>query len=661
MNMVKTFSQDYLEYLKLLSKSYPTIQSAATEIINLKAILQLPKSTEHFLSDLHGEYDAFIHMLNSGSGVIKDKIVENLTSLSPEKQNELASIIYYPREKLDFLRLNKKTDNEFYHRTLSNLIDIVKLTASKFTRSKVRKTMSPDFSYIIEELMQSHDFVLNKEEYYREIINTIIQTSRADDFIIEIAHLIQRLSVDHLHILGDIFDRGNGAYRVMEKISSHPSIDITWGNHDIVYIGAGAGNRACVANVIRTSCRYNHLSTLEEGYGIPLRPLVTFAINVYQDDPCTPFIPSLEEVNSGDENDLNIIAKMHKAITIIEFKLEGQLIKKHPNYEADNLLKLDKIDYQKRTINLRGVDCDLSDGIFPTIDPANPYQLTKGEEDLISKLTASFKHSEKFQRHMEFLLSHGSMYLKYNGNLLYHGCIPSDEKGNFITFTSDSGNKYQGKAYLDYCDKKVRRGYFSKRNDKAKQDAIDFFWFLWCGKNSPLYGKNDITTFERYFIKTADKSILFEEKNPYYLLNDNEEYCLKILREFDLHEQDSKIINGHVPVKIRKGESPIKANGRLLIIDGGICKAYQHVTGIAGYTLIYNSYGMKLVAHQPFLAKELAIKENKDVVHSVKILDPKATRKTVLLTDKGLLLRKKINNLLDLLECYQDGTILIRN
>ncbi len=655
--MNKELTFDYLEYLKLLSKSYPSIQSAATEIINLKSILNLPKSTEHFLSDIHGEYDSFIHMLNSGSGVIKDKIVESFPDYSDEEKDLLATIIYYPVEKLDYLRSIGKINKKFYHQTLSDLIDIVKITASKYTRSKVRKSMSNDFSYIIEELMQSHDFVLNKEDYYKEIVNTIIITGRADAFIIEICKLIQRLSVDHLHILGDIYDRGSDAYRIMERLTELHSIDITWGNHDIVYIGAGAGNSACVANVIRTSCRYNHLSTLEDGYGISLRPLVTFALNTYRDDPCVSFIPTHDETGDVDDNDLNVVAKMHKAITIIEFKLEGALIKNHPNYHAENLLKFDKIDYENNTIELHGKTYNLIDGNFPTIDPKNPFKLTAAEKELVKKLTLSFKHCDKFQKHMEFLLTHGSMYLKYNSNLLFHGCIPTDADGEFTVFTSDTGNKYSGKEFLDYCDKKVRRGFYSKTDDKSKKDAIDFYWYLWCGKYSPLHGKDSITTFERYFVDSKDKILHEEPKNAYYQFIDSEEYAKKILREFELNDLTSVIINGHMPVKIQKGESPIRANGKLFIIDGGISKAYQKVTGIAGYTLINNSFGMKLIAHQPFTSKEKAVREDEDVVHSVQILNPNAKGKTVAETDRGMNIKREMDDLMDLLECYHEGTI----
>lgn len=654
--MNRELTAEYIDYLRLLSKSYPTIQKAAAEVVNLRAILNLPKGTEHFLSDIHGAYEPFVHLLKSGSGVIRDKIYENFPILSEEEKQTLCTIIYYPKEKLSYLRSLGKLNNEFYHKTLSCLIDIAKITASKYTRSKVRKAMNPEYAYSIEELMQSHDFVLNKEHYYKEIINSIIETGRAEPYIIEMSKIIQRLSVDHLHILGDIYDRGHKGYNTMEHICNMPSVDITWGNHDIVYMGAAAGNKTCVANVIRACCKYNTLSTLEDGYGISLRPLVVFALDTYKDDPCLQFFPD-ETERKFDDQDATIVAKMHKAITIIMFKLESQLIHAHPNYGAESILKFEHVDFENMTINLKGDTYELLDKNFPTVDPKNPTKLTPEEDELINKLMQAFRHCDKLQKHVDFLFSHGSMYLTYNSNLLYHGCIPTDESGEFAKFESDSHNIYSGKAFLDYCEKKVRRGYYAKRNDPGRQGAIDFFYYLWCGKNSPLFGKDEITTFERYFLDKSNKKILEEKKNSYFKYQTKVEYCNKIFKEFGLNPKTSVIINGHVPVKIRKGETPIKANGKLIIIDGGICKAYQKVTGIAGYTLVYNSYGMKLIAHQPFTSKDKAIYENEDVVHSISRLNPDAKQILVKQTDLGKKLQKNIDELLDLLKCYQEGII----
>lgn len=650
-------NQYELNYLKLLSISYPSISSAAAEIINLKAILNLPKGTEHFMSDIHGEFDAFVHILKSGSGVIKDKIKENLLDYSEEEQSLLATIIYYPKEKLDYIAKCGGLTNQFYHHTLSGLIEIARISASKYTRSKVRKLISKEFVYIIEELMQSHLFTLNKEEYYKEIINSIIDTGKANDFIEEMAILIQKLSVDHLHILGDIYDRGIGAFRIIELLKSLRSVDITWGNHDICYMGAASGNPACIANVIRTSCRYNHLSTIEDGYGISLRPLVTFALKTYGNDPCLEFIPTSDEAITIEDYDNEVIAKMHKAITIIEFKLEGQLISRHPNYNAEYLKKLEKINFRNYTYSSNGKNYHLIDTFFPTIDKYNPYKLTKEEEELVNKLVTSFKHCKKLQEHTDFLFSNGSMYLHYNDNLLFHGCIPTDENGEFLKYTDELGNSYSGKNYLDYCDHTLRLAYYGNNEDSNYNNALDFFYFLWCVASSPLYGKSDITTFERYFLSEGDRKNFPELKNHYYSYNEDETYCKKILKEFDVDEEKGAIINGHMPVKIKKGESPIKANGRLIIIDGGISKAYQKVTGIAGYTLVSNSYGFKLIAHEIFKSKEHAIEHNQDILHSTTIIHPNAKRRMIKETYNGKKIQQKVQELTALLACYRTGTI----
>jgi fructose-1,6-bisphosphatase class 3 len=648
-----------LAYLKLLSESYPTIQSAATEIINLKAILNLPKGTEYFLSDIHGEYDAFTHLMNSASGVIKDKINEALPEVSEEEKNLLATIIYYPKEKLDYLQSKGKLNNEFYFKILNLLISVARLTCSKYTRSKVRKLISRDFVYIIEELLQQSSIkLINTEDYYNEIILGIIQTDRAKEFIEEVSNLIKKSTLDHIHILGDIYDRGAGAFRIMETIVNTRSIDITWGNHDAVYMGAATGNKICIANVIRTSCRYNTLSTLEEGYGISLRPLVTFALRTYGNDDCKEFIPKSEEAVDAEDYDIKVIAKMHKAISIIQLKLDGQLVLKHPNYKMNKLAKLQDVDFKNKKYIRNGKKYNLIVDNFPTIDFSSPYELTFEENELMKKLTHAFRHSQKLQQHVDFLFSHGSMYLAYNNNLLYHGCIPTNNDGTFTKFYDEIGKEYSGKEYLNYCDRKARACYYSK---VWNSDETDFFYFLWCGEISPLYGKNDITTFERYFLAEEDLKDFPESKNQYYSFENDYNYCQKILNEFDIFDENGVIINGHMPVKIKKGESPIKAGGKLIIIDGGICKAYQKVTGIAGYTLVYNSYGLKLIAHRVFESKELAIQTNKDMIHSKSSISKEKPRKLIKETDNGKKIQEKIDDLMSLLKCYRQGLIKPRD
>lgn len=648
-----------LAYLKLLSESYPTIQSAATEIINLKAILNLPKGTEYFLSDIHGEYDAFTHLMNSASGVIKDKINEALPEVSEEEKNLLATIIYYPKEKLDYLQSKGKLNNEFYFKILNLLISVARLTCSKYTRSKVRKLISRDFVYIIEELLQQSSIkLINTEDYYNEIILGIIQTDRAKEFIEEVSNLIKKSTLDHIHILGDIYDRGAGAFRIMETIVNTRSIDITWGNHDAVYMGAATGNKICIANVIRTSCRYNTLSTLEEGYGISLRPLVTFALRTYGNDDCKEFIPKSEEAVDAEDYDIKVIAKMHKAISIIQLKLDGQLVLKHPNYKMNKLAKLQDVDFKNKKYIRNGKKYNLIVDNFPTIDFSSPYELTFEENELMKKLTHAFRHSQKLQQHVDFLFSHGSMYLAYNNNLLYHGCIPTNNDGTFTKFYDEIGKEYSGKEYLNYCDRKARACYYSK---VWNSDETDFFYFLWCGEISPLYGKNDITTFERYFLVEEDLKDFPEPKNQYYSFENDYNYCQKILNEFDIFDENGVIINGHMPVKIKKGESPIKAGGKLIIIDGGICKAYQKVTGIAGYTLVYNSYGLKLIAHRVFESKELAIQTNKDMIHSKSSISKEKPRKLIKETDNGKKIQEKIDDLMSLLKCYRQGLIKPRD
>ncbi|MFW2487483.1 fructose-1,6-bisphosphatase [Clostridium chromiireducens] len=648
---------DKLRYLKLLSNQYPTIADACTEVINLQAILNLPKGTEHFLSDIHGEYEPFIHVLKNASGVIKRKIDEIFgNTLSQRGRKSLATLIYYPEQKLEYAQKSEPNIEDWYKITLYRLIEICRYVSAKYTRSKVRKALPKDFAYIIEELLHEQPDKLDKEEYYNEIIKTIIRVGRANEFIIALSKLIQNLVIDRLHIIGDIFDRGPGPDIIMDTLINYHAVDIQWGNHDIVWMGAAAGSEACIATVIRTCARYANLSTIEDGYGINLLPLATFAIDFYSDDECGAFTPKIENGNDYTDKDLNLMAKMHKAISIVQFKLEGEIINRRPYFKMEDRLLLNNIDYKEGTINLGGKIYKLNDTNFPTINPANPYELIPEEKDLVEKLRSSFLNSEKLQKHVSFLFAKGSMYLKHNSNLLYHGCIPLNEDGSFKRVNiGASGEEYSGKAYLDRLEILVREGYFYKNNPEAKLYGMDITWYLWNGVDSPLFGKDKMTTFERYFID--DEETHLEKKNYYFELEDNEKACNIIFEEFGLDPNDSHIINGHVPVKIKKGESPIKANGKLLVIDGGFSRAYQAQTGIAGYTLIYNSYGLLLVSHEPFESTQKAIEEEKDILSTTLVLEQQVERKRVGDTDIGEELKLQIKDLELLLDAYRKGII----
>lgn len=646
-----------LRYLKLLSKGFPTIASACTEIINLQAILNLPKSTEHFLSDIHGEFESFNHVLRNASGNIKRKINEVFGDIMSEKEiKSLATLIYYPEQKLEIINKQNENTNDWYRITIYRLIEISRKAAFKYTRMKVRKSLPTEFAYIIEELMHKGYKEYDKEEYYSEIINSIIFVGRGDEFIIALSKLIQRLVIDRLHIVGDIFDRGPSAEKVMDTLLNHHSVDIQWGNHDVLWMGAAAGSTACIATVIRICTRYANLNTIEDGYGINMLPLATFALEFYGDDECLQFKPKLENGITCTDNDLKLIAKMHKAISIIQFKLEGEVIKRRPHFCMDDRLLLEKINYEEGTIDLYGKKYQLNDTSFPTIDPKDPYKLTKEEMELVDKLKSSFLNSEKLQKHIKFLLSNGGMYLKYNSNLLYHGCIPVNEDGTFkkvkIGF---SGREYSGKAYLDRLDTLVREGYFHENYPEAKLYGMDITWYLWTGTDSPLFGKDKMTTFERYFID--DKATHKENKNHYFKLEESEKMCRIIFEEFGLNPDTSHIINGHVPVKSKNGESPIKANGKLIVIDGGFSKAYQSTTGIAGYTLTYNSYGLLLVSHDPFESTQKAIEEEMDIHSTTMVLEKELERKRVKDTDNGKELMSQIKDLEMLLDAYRIGLI----
>lgn len=643
-----------LRYLQLLSREYPTISSASTEIINLEAILNLPKATEHFISDIHGEYESFTHMLRNASGVIKRKIDDVFgNSLSEEQKSALATVVYYPEKKLELIKEKESNLQDWYRITLYQLIELCKNVSSKYTRSKVRKALPEDFSYIIEELLHEQDDRVDKQAYYNGIIKTIIDINRAPDFIIAISNVIQRLVVDRLHIIGDIYDRGPGAEIIMDALMNHHSVDIQWGNHDMLWMGAASGCKSCVANVLRISLRYANLKTVEDGYGINLLPLATFALEFYHEDPCKSFTPRALE-KKINKNELQLLAKMHKAIAIMQFKIEGQIIKRHPEFKMEDRLLLDKIDREKWEITVYDHTYKLNDTSFPTVDWNDPYKLTDREQEIIEKLTDSFVNSEKLQRHIKFLYGKGSMYLIYNSNLLYHGCVPLNKDGS-LREVKIGKISYRGKELLDRYDRIARDAYFFKPNSAAKKYAMDMMWYMWCGEDSPMFGKIRMTTFERYFID--DKEAHCEPKNYYYQYRDNEQVCKNILSEFNLDPDSSHIINGHIPVKTKEGESPIKANGRLLVIDGGFCKAYQPETGIAGYTLIYNSYGLLLTSHEPFSAIKNAIEEDKDIISSTVILEHVAKRKRVADTDIGTELKKQIADLEKLLIAYRKGLI----
>ena len=647
-----------MEHLGLLAKQFPTIQSVCTEIINLKAILDLPKGTEHFISDLHGEYEAVAHILNNASGVIRDKIDRIYGDSLPEGERaKLATLIYYPTHKLVSLREEHRGDlSSWYTGTLIRLIEISRVVASKYTRSKVRKALPPDFAYIIDELLHADHDEKNKVQYYSRIISSIVDMGRADAFIIALSTLIKRLAVDHLHVVGDVFDRGPGADEIMNLLMRHHAVDIQWGNHDMLWMAAAAGSEACIANVLNVSLSYANVDMLENGYGISLRALAAFAEETYGD--AGAFAPKVLETGAIGLSDIQRVAKLRKAVAIIQQKLEGQIIARHPEFDMDERMLLDKIDYRAGTVNLGGTVYPLKDADFPTVDPENPYRLTGEEEGLIASLKASFLRSDKLQAHIRFLFSVGGLYLRCNGNLLFHGCVPLAKDGSFQRFEFQ-GKRYWGKSLYDYCEQQVRAGYFAPAGSEEKRYGEDFMWFLWCGKNSPVFGRSRMTTFERMLV--ADKATWEEPKNPYYQYNNDPETIEGILAEFGLGGRDGHIINGHIPVKQKDGESPIKAGGRLIAIDGGFCKAYQPTTGIAGYTLIYNSWGMRLVSHGPFTTIADAVEKNSDILSTSNIFETSDRRRLVADTDIGEELRRQIRSLYTLLEAYRKGVLHPKN
>ncbi len=643
-----------LRYLKSLSRQYPTVAAAATEIINLQAILSLPKGTEHFITDIHGEKEQFEHVLRNGSGAIRRKIEEEFgNAISAAEKKSIATLIYYPEQKMEQVLKIEENIEDWYKVTLYRLICIAKGASSKYTRSKVRKALPKDFAYVIEELLTGRPDLSDQEAYYNEIIHSVIGTGRATELIIAFCNLIRRLVVDHLHVVGDIFDRGPYPNLIMDTLMAHHSVDIQWGNHDISWMGAAAGNPACICNVLRISAKYGNLNLLEDGYGINLVPLARFAMNCYANDPCTCFKLDYRE-DEYDVRDALLDEKMHKALAIIQFKIEGQLILEHPEFGMEKRLLLDKMDLQEGTVTVEGVSYPLRDTNFPTIDKENPYALSAEEVQVMERLTQAFLNCEKLQRHVRFLFTKGSLYKVYNGNLLYHGCVPLNEDGTF-TSVNVYGKEYAGKALYDVLESYARKGYYAV-DPVEKKKGQDMLWFIWENQNSPVFGKDKMTTFERYFI--ADKSTHVEPKNPYYRLLENEEVVNQILEEFGLSGTEAHIINGHIPVEAKNGESPVKCNGKLLIIDGGFSKAYQPKTGIAGYTLIYNSYGLLLAAHEPFESVEKAIQDGSDIVSHTILVQHVVRRKTVADTDIGKELKASVSDLEALLAAYREGTLV---
>ncbi len=639
-------------YLERLSELYPTIAKASTEIINMQSILNLPKGTEHYLTDIHGEYEAFSHVLKNGSGAVRRKVDDVFgNTMSSRDKRALATLIYYPKEKMERIKKTEDNMNDWYKITLYRLIEVCKCAASKYTRSKVRKALPEEFAYVIEELITEKAEVSDKESYYNSIVNTIISISRAEEFITALCELIQRLAVDHLHIVGDIYDRGPGPHIIMDKLMRYHSVDIQWGNHDVLWMGAAAGQQGCIANAIRISASYGNLDILEDGYGINLLPLAAFAMDTYGDDPCECF--QLKGNTTHDQDEIHLDMLMYKAITIIQFKVEGQIIKKNPGFGLDHRNLLHLIDYEKGVIEIDGNVYELKDKNFPTIDPENPYELTAAEEDVMERLTKAFTNCEKLQMHMKFLLNKGGLYKVHNGNLLYHGCVPLNADGS-LKSVQIYGRPYKGKALYEVLESYVRKGFYAL-DSKEKERGKDMMWYIWLSENSPLFGKDKMATFERHFI--AEEETHIEVKNPYYTLLEKPQIADSILEEFGLNPEGSHIINGHVPVKLKNGEKPIKCGGKVLVIDGGFSKAYQKETGIAGYTLIYNSHGMFLAAHEPFESTEAAIEKETDI-HSESIMVQRAVERTLVGdTDIGKDLKEQIEDLKMLLAAYRSGRI----
>ena len=651
-------SNDQLRYLQLLARDFPNIATASTEIINLQAILNLPKGTEHFLADLHGEYEAFQHVLRNASGAIKRKVKEIYNeTLSAKDQKELCTLIYYPELKLELVKQQTEDLNDWLFVTINRLVKVCRNVSSKYSRSKVSKALPKDFSYIIQELLHESTLDPNKQAYVDVIVKTIIDIERADDFIVAICNLIQQLTIDKLHILGDVFDRGPSPDRIMDILCNYHNFDIQWGNHDILWMGAASGNDCCIANVMRITLRYANQSVLQDGYGINILPLATFAMTAYQGDSCDRFMPKyLNDSDRINDKDSRLIGMMHKAIAIIQFKLEGQMIMRHPEYEMDNRLLLNNINYDAGTITLDGKEYPLCDTHFPTIDPADPYRLTPEEQNIVDSLHKSFCHSEKLKRHMKCLFRHGCIFTISNSNLLFHASIPLNADGT-LKKVKIRGEEYCGRALFDKVGSMIREAYFGKDNEDkdSYRYSLDYDWYLWCGPDSPVFDKNKMATFENYFID--DKHAGKEVKGNYYILRDDEKVCDYILDEFGVEGQHRHIINGHVPVRTLQGEQPIKANGKMMVIDGGFSKAYQPKTGIAGYTLVYHSRGFQLVKHEPFTSIEKAVAEGQDIKSTTQVVEMSAYRMHVKDTDIGKEITHQIDDLQLLLQSYRSGLI----
>ncbi len=651
------FSESELRYLRLLSKQYPSIQAASNEIIKLRAFLNLPKETEYFMSDIHGEYEAFLHILNSCSGEIRNKIDEHFgDTLTRDEKNDLATLIHYPSAKLTMTADHQANPEEWYHTTLNRLIHLCRYVSIKHSRNYVRSFIPAGYEYIIDELVFIRDEDGSKRYHYENMIATVIDIGQAPAVIKALCKIIKAVTRDRLHIVGDIFDRGPRADIVMDSLMSCHTVDIQWGNHDILWMGAAAGSRTLVATVLSNSIRYNNLDVIETGYGISLRPLSVFANECYKhhDTGCFHVKLTGSDAERYTEKDKLLSARMHKAITIILFKLEGQKLLRHPEFGMDDRLLLDRIDYENRTIDIGGTVYPLKDCDFPTVDPADPYRLTAEESQVIDQLTYSFRHSEKLQKHVRFLYSKGGLYKVHNGNLLFHGCIPMTSQGTLLSFTI-GGKERRGREFLDYAEKTARKAYYDKRGTPEREFGMDFLWWLWAGRNSPIFGRDRMTTFERRFI--ADEATWAEPKNAYYAFYQDPAVCEMLLREFGLEGPHCHIINGHVPVRAKKGESPIKGGGKLIVIDGGFSRAYQSTSGIAGYTLIFSSRHLRIVSHQPFAGKYDAIQNNHDIDNDSMIFERMETRMKVAETDEGLALQAQVDDLTRLLQAYRAGAV----
>lgn len=646
--------------LELLSQTFGTVSSASTEIINLEAILNLPKGTEHFVADVHGESEAFRHILKNASGNIKRKVTEIYgTSLREQEIRELCTLIYYPEQKLELVKAREENIDNFYNITLHQLVRVCRNVSSKYTRSKVRKALPKEFAYIIEELLHEASTDDNKQAYFNRIIETIISTGQADSFIIAISNVIQRLSIDQLHVLGDIYDRGPGAHIIMDTLCNYPNFDIQWGNHDALWMGAAAGNEACIANVLRMSLRYGNMATLEDGYGINLVPLATFAMEMYGDDPCTGFEPHIDkDDHTHTDKTLRLIARMHKAIAVIQFKLEAAIIDRRPEWGMEGRKLIHLIDFDRKVLKLNGKEYPMRDTFLPTVDPKNPYALTHEEEDLVRKLVHSFNVSDKLKKHMSCLFSHGCMFGVYNSNQLFHASMPLNADGS-LKEVDLNGTPYKGRELMYHVGMMMRSAFNDDTPADERAFARDYYWYLWCGPDSPLFDKSKMATFERYFLD--DPETHKEEKGHYYTLRDREDICDMILDEFGVEGKHRHIINGHVPVRINKGETPIRANGKLMVIDGGFAKAYHGTTGIAGYTLVFHSRGLQLVQHEPFSSTEEAIRNCTDIAGTTQLVELSQHRMRVRDTDKGRELQSQIDELTQLLYAYRHGIIKERD